>query len=81
MAIKKQNMYLLIITLPLLGTIFAGLFGNQIGVKGAIQISVTCITLTFLPNSGSTKFEKFLINWCQVRDHEALHFSVAGVGP
>jgi NADH-ubiquinone oxidoreductase chain 5 len=41
-------MYLLIILLPLIGTIMAGLFGGKIGVEGAKQITITCISLTFL---------------------------------
>ena len=41
-------MYLLIITLPLIGTIFSGLFGNKIGVVGAKLITVTSITLSFI---------------------------------
>jgi NADH:ubiquinone oxidoreductase subunit 5 (subunit L)/multisubunit Na+/H+ antiporter MnhA subunit len=41
-------MYLLIIFLPLIGTITAGLFGHQIGIGGAKQITISCITLTFL---------------------------------
>jgi len=40
-------MYLLIIFLPLLGTLFSGLFGYKIGAYGATRITVLCITLTF----------------------------------
>jgi NADH-ubiquinone oxidoreductase chain 5 len=41
-------MYLLIITLPLIGTILSGLFGNKIGTVGAMLITVTSITISFL---------------------------------
>ena len=41
-------MYLLIIFLPLIGTIVSGLFGSKIGIEGAKQITISCITLTFL---------------------------------
>jgi len=39
-------MYLAIITLPLLGSIFAGLFGRKIGVKGAQIITCTSVIIT-----------------------------------
>jgi len=41
-------MYLAIITLPLLGSIFSGLFGRKIGVKGAQLITCTCVIMTTL---------------------------------
>ena len=41
-------MYLLIIALPLIGTILSGLFGNKIGALGAMLITVTSITISFL---------------------------------
>ena len=41
-------MYLLIIFLPLLGTIFSGLLGFKIGAYGAMRIATYCMTLTFL---------------------------------
>ena len=41
-------MYLLIIALPLIGTIISGLFGKQIGAKGAMFITVSGMTMTFL---------------------------------
>lgn len=41
-------MYLLIISLPLLGTIFSGFFGYKLGVHGATKITVYCITTAFL---------------------------------
>jgi NADH-ubiquinone oxidoreductase chain 5 len=40
-------MYLFIIFLPLIGTIVAGLFGSKIGIGGAKQITISCITTTF----------------------------------
>ncbi len=41
-------MYLLIIFLPLLGTIFSSLLGFKIGAFGAMRITNYCMTLTFL---------------------------------
>lgn len=40
-------MYLLIITLPLLGTIFSGLLGFKLGALNAAKFTVLCMTLTF----------------------------------
>jgi len=39
-------MYLLIIFLPLIGSISAGLFGSKVGSYGATRITSTCILLT-----------------------------------
>jgi NADH-ubiquinone oxidoreductase chain 5 len=41
-------MYLTIIFLPLIGSIIAGLFGRQVGSKGACVITVSCLFLTCL---------------------------------
>ena len=41
-------MYLAIITLPILGSLFSGLFGRKIGVSGAHLITCTCIITTTL---------------------------------
>lgn len=41
-------MYLAIITLPLLGSIVAGLFGRKVGVSGAQLITTLCVILTTL---------------------------------
>ena len=41
-------MYLAIITLPLLGSIVAGLFGRKVGVSGAQLITCLCVILTTL---------------------------------
>jgi len=41
-------MYLLIISLPLIGTFFSGFFGYKLGAYGATRITVWCMTLTFL---------------------------------
>jgi NADH-ubiquinone oxidoreductase chain 5 len=41
-------MYLAIITLPLLGSIVAGLFGRKVGVSGAQLITSLCVILTTL---------------------------------
>jgi len=40
-------MYLLIIFLPLIGTLISGFFGNKIGVIGAKLITITSIVLSF----------------------------------
>ena len=39
-------MYLLIIFLPLLGSLIAGLFGRFIGVSGAVRITTLCIIVS-----------------------------------
>ena len=41
-------MYLAIITLPILGSLFSGFFGRKIGVSGAHLITCTCIIVTTL---------------------------------
>jgi len=41
-------MYLLIIILPLLGSILSGLFGRKIGVSGSQLITTTLVILTTL---------------------------------
>jgi len=41
-------MYLLIILLPLLGTIFSGIFGFKIGALEAMRITNYCMFFTFL---------------------------------
>jgi len=41
-------MYLAIITLPILGSLFSGLFGRKIGVSGAHLITCACIIVTTL---------------------------------
>lgn len=40
-------MYLLLISLPLIGTIISGLFGYRLGAYGATRVTVFCMTLTF----------------------------------
>ena len=45
-AVNKKNMYLLIIFLPLIGSIAAGLFGNKIGPYGSVRITTFCIFIT-----------------------------------
>ena len=40
-------MYLILIILPLLGSIFAGLFGRFVGRKGAVLITVTFLIMCF----------------------------------
>jgi NADH-ubiquinone oxidoreductase chain 5 len=41
-------MYLLIIILPLLGSISSGFFGRKIGVKGSHIITCSCVIITTL---------------------------------
>jgi NADH-ubiquinone oxidoreductase chain 5 len=41
-------MYLVIIILPLLGSIVAGFLGRKIGVSGAQLITCTCVIVTTL---------------------------------
>ena len=41
-------MYLLLIFLPLIGSITAGLFGRKIGPKGSSLVTVSCLFITFL---------------------------------
>ena len=41
-------MYLILIFLPLIGSISAGLFGRKIGPKGASILTVSCLVSTFL---------------------------------
>ena len=41
-------MYLLIVALPLLGSIAAGLFGRFLGSRGAAVITTTCVILSFV---------------------------------
>ena len=40
-------MYLLIVFLPLIGSISAGLFGRKIGPYGSSILTTTCLILTF----------------------------------
>ena len=40
-------MYLLIITLPILGSISAGLFGRKLGPEGAAVVSTSCLMISF----------------------------------
>lgn len=39
-------MYLLVVTLPLLGSAVSGLFGRFIGSRGAALITTTCVILS-----------------------------------
>ena len=40
-------MYFLIISLPLIGTIFSGLFGFKLGAVISARITIICMALTF----------------------------------
>jgi len=40
-------MYLILVFLPLIGSISAGLFGRKIGPKGSAVVTVSCLFLTF----------------------------------
>ena len=46
--IYKCSMYLSIIFLPFLASIFSGLFGRVLGVKGVHIINITCLLITTL---------------------------------
>lgn len=41
-------MYILIISLPLIGAIFSGLLGQKLGAYGSMRITVFCMILTFI---------------------------------
>ena len=41
-------MYLLIVSLPLLGSIVAGLFGRFVGSRGAAVVTTACVMLSFV---------------------------------
>ena len=45
---KKQKMYLLIIILPLLGSVFTGGFGRFLGFRGAALITTSCVFFSFI---------------------------------
>ena len=44
-------MYLTILILPLIGSIFSGLFGKKIGVTGSHFVTITCLLLSSLLSS------------------------------
>ena len=56
-------MYLLLIFLPLVGSLCAGLFGRKLGPFGASYITVSCLILTFLM-SLFVFYEVALLNCC-----------------
>ena len=73
-------MYLLLVFLPLIGAISAGLFGRFIGTKGAQLVTTTCLTITAFLSwysffevgvSGNTVYIDFF-TWI---DSEMLHAS------
>ena len=41
----NKNMYLLIVFLPLLGSLSAGFFGKKIGIYGSAHITIFCLVL------------------------------------
>ena len=43
----RTIMYLLLILLPLLGSVFAGLFGRSLGRRGSVVITITFLLTTF----------------------------------
>lgn len=47
---KKNDlcMYLLIVTLPLLGSCVAGAFGRFLGLRGTAIVTTTCVSLSFI---------------------------------
>jgi len=40
-------MYILLLTLPLLGTFFSGICGHILGFQGVVRLSLICISFTF----------------------------------
>jgi NADH-ubiquinone oxidoreductase chain 5 len=44
----KKKMYLSIIILPLLGSIFSGLFGRKLGVSGSQLVTTSLVMVTTL---------------------------------
>ena len=56
-------MYLLIILLPLLGSVSAGLFGRKLGPNGSAILTTTCLILTFFCSLFAF-FEVALIGCC-----------------
>jgi cytochrome b561 len=59
----KIFMYLLLIFLPLIGSLCAGLFGRKLGPFGASYITVSCLILTFLMSLFAF-YEVALLNCC-----------------
>jgi len=57
------NMYLLIIFLPLMGPVFAGLFGRYLGHKGSCLITTTNLVITF-GCSAFSFYEVALLDCC-----------------
>merc|ERR1712238_349968 len=57
------NMYLLIIFLPLMGSVFAGLFGRYLGHKGSCLITTTNLVITF-GCSAFSFYEVALLDCC-----------------
>jgi NADH-ubiquinone oxidoreductase chain 5 len=41
-------MYLALIVLPILGSVFSGFFGRKVGVNGSQMITSVCVILTTL---------------------------------
>lgn len=68
-------MYLLILFLPLIGSILAGILGRKLGVLGSQIITITCLIITsiftilafFEIISGST-VEITIINWFNIEN-------------
>jgi len=73
-------MYLLILILPLFGTIISGLFGNKIGILGAKLVTIISITLSFLLSCNAFYEIALLGSPCYIEifkwfDSELLSFS------
>ena len=56
-------MYLLLVFLPLIGSLCAGFFGRKIGPLGASYITISCLILTFLFSIVGF-YEVSLLNCC-----------------
>jgi len=56
-------MYLLLIFLPLIGSLCAGLFGRKLGPFGASYITVSCLVFTFFISLFAF-YEVALLNCC-----------------
>ena len=68
-------MYLLILFLPLLSSILAGILGRKLGILGSQIITITCLILTsiftvlaFLEIISGSIVEIIIINWLNIQN-------------